>query len=114
MKCNITQTKMKKRLLKILKKSALLLLHLPLLLNGRIIRNKPSSAYKKTPYVRPLSRKVAGDRLDKVQSTFEQLTEISDKVLVYENNKQDKEYIEFELFGQFVTSQLHGTGIAKK
>ncbi|KAG8324915.1 hypothetical protein J6590_080467 [Homalodisca vitripennis] len=70
---------------------------------GRIIREKPSSASKQIPYAKPISRKVAGERLGKIQNAVQQLKDISDKVLAPERKK---DMCEYELFGQFIASQL--------
>ncbi|XP_046684820.1 uncharacterized protein LOC124370570 [Homalodisca vitripennis] len=71
--------------------------------SGRIIREKPSSASKQIPYAKPISRKVAGERLGKIQNSVQQLKDISDKVLAPE---RIKDMCEYELFGQFIASQL--------
>ncbi|XP_046674750.1 uncharacterized protein LOC124363544 [Homalodisca vitripennis] len=70
---------------------------------GCIIREKPSSASKQIPYAKPISRKVAGERLGKIQNAVQQLKDISDKVLAPELKK---DMCEYELFGQFIASQL--------
>ncbi|KAG8263848.1 hypothetical protein J6590_088380 [Homalodisca vitripennis] len=70
---------------------------------GRIIREKPSSVSKQIPYAKPISRKLAGERLGKIQNAVQQLKDISDKVLAPERKK---DMCEYELFGQFIASQL--------
>ncbi|KAG8330049.1 hypothetical protein J6590_072672 [Homalodisca vitripennis] len=70
---------------------------------GRIIREKPSNASNQIPYAKPISRKVAGEHLGKIQNAVQQLKDISDKVLAPERKK---DMCEYELFGQFIASQL--------
>ncbi|KAG8284713.1 hypothetical protein J6590_097083 [Homalodisca vitripennis] len=72
---------------------------------GRIIREKPSSASKQIPYAKPISRKVAGERLGKIQNSVQQLKDISDKVLAPERKK---DMCEYELFGQFIANKCFG------
>ncbi|KAG8312522.1 hypothetical protein J6590_020442 [Homalodisca vitripennis] len=94
------QTKMKKLSLKMFKISLLHLFHLLLLV---VLYVRSPRASKQIPYAKPISRKVAGERLGKIQNAVQQLKDISDKVLAPERKK---DMCEYELFGQFIASQL--------
>lgn len=67
---------------------------------GRIGRDKQPSVFKFSPYVRPLSKKIAGDRFNKIESAVKELKDLSDRILV-PDKEVCKEVGEFDLFGQF-------------
>lgn len=72
----------------------------------RIPREKPATTPKPNhPYVRPLSKKVAEQRLNKIETVVGELKLISNQIGSHGTSSVQTNY-EFDMFGKFVSTQL--------